>query len=140
MSRFTSLAALAAALLFTPADAAAPNPKVAPITRIKKAKTKPGIFKAAKLKRPLVLKTEKDATAYFTADGLAVLKKQVDFKDQIVLVFAWRGSGSDKLTYSVAESYPEQIFFKYKRGLTRDLRPHVYVFALRSNVRWRVPR
>ena len=77
---------------------------------------------------------------YFSEDALAALTKQVDFEQRVVLVFAWRGSGQDRLSYSVAESFPEQVFFEYKPGRTKDLRPHVYVFALRANVKWRMPK
>ena len=66
------------------------------------------------------------------------LRKQVDFAKQFVLLFAWRGSGQDRLDAAVAESYPEQIFFSYAPGRTRDLQEHVRVFALRSNVKWSV--
>ena len=45
-----------------------------------------------------------------------------------------------EVNVNIAESYPEQVFFTYKPGRTRDLRPHVYVFALRSNVKWSVKR
>ena len=62
----------------------------------------------------------------------------VDFSQQCLLVFAWRGSGQDKLDYSVAESFPEQVAFAYQPGRTRDLRPHVKVFAVRANVNWSV--
>jgi hypothetical protein len=51
-----------------------------------------------------------------------------------VLVFAWRGSGQDKLEVDVMESYPEQLRFVYTPGRTRDLRPHVAVFVVRSDV------
>ena len=37
-----------------------------------------------------------------------------------------------------AESFPEQITFRIQPGRTRDLRPHVRVFALRGNVKWSV--
>jgi len=68
------------------------------------------------------------------------LKEKVEFDEQVVLVFAWRGSGQDKLTYEVAESFPEQITFNIKPGRTKDLRPHIHIFALRSNVKWSVGR
>jgi hypothetical protein len=42
------------------------------------------------------------------------------------------------MEYEVAESFPEQITFSLKPGLTRDLRPHVKIFALRANVKWRM--
>jgi len=44
------------------------------------------------------------------------------------------------LAYRVAESDPEQVFFTFRPGRTRDLRPHVRVFAVRSNVTWRAPK
>lgn len=106
---------------------------------IKSVAVKPNdsIFKAATRDKPLVIKSAADATKHFPAEGIATLKKEVDFDKQIVLVFAWRGSGQDKLSYSVLESFPEQIVFNFKRGRTKDLRPHTLVFVLRSNVRWK---
>jgi hypothetical protein len=55
-----------------------------------------------------------------------------------VLVFAWQGSGGDKLEYAILESFPEQIPFSLRPGLTDDIRSHTRVFALRSNVKWSV--
>ena len=66
----------------------------------------------------------------------ATLIKAVDFKTQDLLVFAWQGSGGDKLEYTVAESFPEQVRFMLKRGLTKDLRTHMKLFAVRKNVTW----
>ena len=88
--------------------------------------------------KPVVLKSEKDAAEYFAEPELAKLTKLVDFKAQIVLVFTWQGSGQDKLDYTIAESYPEQIRFTYTPGRTKDLRPHTHIYALRSNVVWSV--
>lgn len=106
---------------------------------IKSVAVKPNasIFKAATRDKPLVIKSVEDAAKHFSDDAIKTLKKEVDFDKQIVLVFSWRGSGQDKLGYSVLESFPEQIVFNFKRGRTKDLRPHTPVFALRSNVRWR---
>lgn len=133
---------LIALLIFVPfatAVFAADSPaKLPPIKAVKNAKPKKDVFKVASLKKPLMIKSEKEAAKHFTKDGLAKLKKQVDFGKQIVLVFAWKGSGQDRLTYDVLESFPEQVAFKYKRGRTRDLRPHVYVYVLRSNVKWSI--
>ena len=88
-------------------------------------------------KKPIVIKSAEEAAKHFDAKGLAAIRKQVDFAQQTVLIFAWRGSGGDRLNYAVMESYPEQIVFKLKRGRTRDLRPHVYIYALRKNVTWK---
>lgn len=66
------------------------------------------------------------------------IAKLVDFNEQMLLIFRWEGSGGDKLGFTIAESYPEQISFSLQPGRTRDLRPHVKVFVLRNNVKWSV--
>ncbi|MCP4377672.1 MAG: prolyl oligopeptidase family serine peptidase [bacterium] len=111
-----------------------------PIEVIKKVPPKPGVFKDASQTKPIVIRSEKDAAEYFSDLSVALLNKKVDFKQQIVLVFAWRGSGQDRLTYTVAESFPEQISFIYLPGRTRDLRPHIKIYVLRSNVKWTGPK
>lgn len=96
------------------------------------------VFKGSVWNKPVIIKSNKDAAKHFKKDALKALKKAVDFKKQFVLVFAWRGSGGDKLSYHVLESYPEQIVFVRKPGMTKDLRSHAKVYALRSNVKWSV--
>lgn len=125
--------ALLFSFVFSASAAAQP-----PIKAIKDVKPKANVFKAGGRKKPIVIKSAEDAAKYFSKDAVAALMKQVSFEKQVVLVFAWRGSGQDKLTFAVAESFPEQIFFTLKPGRTRDLRPHVHIYALRSNVKWRV--
>jgi hypothetical protein len=116
--------------------AAATAPSIPPIKELAGLTPNDSAFKSSSSTKPIVLKSEKDAGDYFTAEELAKLTKQVDFKTQIVLLFAWQGSGQDKLNYSIAESFPEQVGFTYTPGLTRDLRPHIHIYALRSNVTW----
>lgn len=96
------------------------------------------VIKDSLWNRPIIIKSSEDAARYFEEDALEALDKAVDFKKQFVLVFAWQGSGGDKLSYLVMESYPEQVVFMRKPGRTRDLRPHAKVYALRTNVKWRV--
>jgi hypothetical protein len=115
-----------------------PDPKVAPIKELPKLAPKDSVFKGPRPGQPLVIRSEKEASEYFPEEELAKLKKQVNFAQQIVLLFAWSGSGQDNLTFAVAESYPEQVSFTYQAGRTRDLRMHARVYALRSNVRWSV--
>ena len=108
-----------------------------PIESIK-VKPESSIFKNSNFNKPIVVKSKEEAAKHFGKKAVASLVKAVDFKKQIVLVFAWRGSGGDQLNYTVAESFPEQITFSRQFGRTRDLRPHAKVFALRSNVKWSV--
>ena len=107
----------------------------APIVAIK-VKPEESVYKGSTWNKPIVVKSTEEAAKHFDKEALATLAKEVDFKKQVVLVFAWKGSGGDKLSYDVAESFPEQIFFSLKPGATDDLRAHSHVFALRSNVRW----
>lgn len=95
-------------------------------------------WEGATWKKPLVLTSEKDAAEYFEGDELAKLTKLVDFGKQVAVIFVWRGSGQDRIEVAIAESYPEQVFFNYRPGRTRDLREHVRGYALRSNVTWSV--
>jgi len=110
-----------------------------PIKRLADVQPNQQIFQNATVSNPLVLRSTVDAAQHFDEAELAKLKQSVDFEQQFVLVFAWTGSGQDKLDAMVLESFPEQIHFSYERGLTRDLRSHVQVFAVRSNVTWRAP-
>ncbi|MEX0867501.1 MAG: hypothetical protein WD030_09085 [Pirellulales bacterium] len=111
-----------------------------PIVQLDGIQPQATIFEAASRTEPLVVKSKEQAAEQFDRQTVAKLREVVDFDEQFVLVFAWRGSGQDKLDYEVAESFPEQITFNYTPGRTRDLRPHVYIFALRNNVTWRMGR
>ena len=127
-----------AVFLVTTGAAAEPDAKIAPIQKIEGVQAKQSIFEAASLKEPLVTRTVEDARGHFDDANLKALTEKVDFAQQIVLVFAWRGSGQDRLESRVAESYPEQVTFSLTPGRTRDLRSHVEIYALRSNVKWAV--
>ena len=110
----------------------------APITELKDQSAEQAVFTDATKTKPVVMKSLKDGEKYFGKEALAAISKAVDFEKQIVLLFAWKGSGQDRLQYMVQESFPEQIKFSYVPGRTKDLRPHVKVFVLRSNVKWTV--
>jgi len=139
LQRLSTLSLVAGLILPVVIAGGRADAAIGPIQAIKGVTPKPSIFRAATRNKPLSIRSEEDAAAHFPQTALATLKKQVDFTQQTVLVFAWRGSGQDRLTYAVAESFPEQVFFKFRPGRTRDLRPHMRIFALRSNVKWRGP-
>ena len=109
-----------------------------PITELKNLRVEEAVFKDASRTKPVVLKSLKNGAKYFDEEELAAISKTVDFEKQIVVLFAWKGSGQDRLQYVMKESLPEQVIFSYKPGRTRDLRPHVKVYILRSNVKWAV--
>ena len=60
-------------------------------------------FKNSAFNKPIVVKSKEEATKLFGKEAVATLVKAVDFKKQFVLVFAWRGSGGDRLNYTVAD-------------------------------------
>ena len=138
MTATRPVAALLLPLLFALPVSAEPDAKLPPIKKLTDVKPKRSVFRVAKRGKPLVIRTTKEAAEHFAKDDLAQLTKQVDFKQQFVLLFAWRGSGGDRLKYDVAESFPEQVMFHLKPGRTRDLRSHIHVYVLRSNVKWKV--
>jgi hypothetical protein len=107
-----------------------------PLQELKDLTPKDTVFAASGATKPITLKTATDAATYFAPAELAKLTKQVDFNSQIVLLFAWQGSGQDKLDYTIAESFPEQIKFTFTPGRTKDLRQHIQIYALRNNVTW----
>ncbi|MBI3823601.1 MAG: hypothetical protein HY289_13105 [Planctomycetes bacterium] len=88
--------------------------------------------------KPIVIHSQDEAAKLFDKAALATITKKVDFKKQIVLVFAWDGSGDDKLEYKILESRPEQVSFSLQPGASKNDVPHSRVFALRSNVKWSV--
>jgi hypothetical protein len=108
-----------------------------PLVEIKVTPAK-SVFQNSAWNKPLVITSQAEAAKHFGEEALETIARKVDFKKQIVLVFAWQGSGGDRLGYQILESYPEQIPFSLRPGVTDDLRSHSHVFALRSNVRWSV--
>jgi len=115
---------------------APPAASIEPIKEIKGITPTHAAFKASKPTNPLVIKAAEEAERYFSKADLRKIRNTVDFAQQMLVLFAWRGSGGDRLGFDVAESSPEQITFKFRRGRTRDLRSHVRLFVLRSDVRW----
>ncbi len=118
----------------------APEPGELPAVTQLDAKPEQSVFDDATRQKPIELASAEDAKKYFTGDALDALNKVVNWDKQIVLIFAWKGSGQDKLTTEVEEAPDKSLTvnFIYKPGMTRDLRPHLHVFALRKDVTWKV--
>ncbi len=130
------LAALAGLMMVAAAVSGQPEGPGLPVKRVKEVTPKDNVFAGAVWNKPIVLRSETEAGKYFDEAAVAALKKQVDFKRQIVVIFAWQGSGQDRLDIAIAESFPEQVSFALQPGKTRDLRTHLEIYALRSNVKW----
>ena len=91
-------------------------------------------FKLSPRGEPLVIRSAGDAARCFDPDAVKKLSTRVDFEEQFVLLFAWSGSGQDKLKSEAADGETPKVWFRIARGRTRDLRRHAEVFALRRGV------
>jgi len=100
--------------------------------------TTQAVFEDATRAEPIELSSAEDAAAYFEGEQLAALNEQVDWETHSVLIFAWRGSGQDRMDVEMIGDTSDEVRFVYRPGRTRDLRPHVYVFALEQGVVWEV--
>ena len=66
----------------------------------------------------------------FGAGAADKLAKHVDFAKQKLVVFAWSGSGQDKLAGEFTTGKGPLARFGYTPGKTRDLRQHFVVFVV----------
>jgi hypothetical protein len=109
-----------------------------PVARMDVTGVQARAFEASSVRSPLVISSLQEAAIYLPAQDLARLSHEVDFSRQVLLVFAWRGSGQDRLEYQVHSSPPGVVAFLFSSGRTRDLREHQRVFVLRSHWAWSV--
>jgi hypothetical protein len=73
--------------------------------------------------------------------GRDAVKKQVDFAKEKLVVFAWAGSGQDKLTPDlVTDGKAVKATFAYKVGATDDFRRHARVFAVPKDAKVEVKK
>ncbi len=76
---------------------------------------------------PTEIKTADDlAKSEALKDAADEIKKNVDFSKWKLVFFSWGGSGGDKITPDEKTAGT----FTYTRGLTRDFRQHVRLFAV----------
>jgi hypothetical protein len=110
------------------------------IVRELDAKGVPRVLERGTVDKPTIITSAEElAKAISVEEVQARIKKEVDFAKEKMLFFAWSGSGGDKLTPTVekGEKGPE-VVFQYRRGLTKDLRPHVHLFAIPKDATWKV--
>ena len=96
------------------------------------------VFDDASRSEPIELSSAEAAAAYFSGEQLTALNESVDWDTHSVLIFAWRGSGGDRMEAQVDADSPDEVRFVYTGGRTRDLRPHIYVYVLEQGVVWEV--
>lgn len=83
-----------------------------------------------KLKAPLVITSLEQALKHLTRESMEKIADEVDFETQQVAVFAWQGSGEDRLMGRMPQAEGAEATFTYLAGRTRDLKPHCSIFAM----------
>lgn len=91
--------------------------------------------KGASATKPIPIRSEDDLKKLEGAARLQdLLRAKVNFKRQTALVFAWSGSGQDRVVFKGVRL--GQAVFTFTPGLTRDYRPHLNVFTLPAGMKW----
>jgi hypothetical protein len=88
--------------------------------------------KAGKATEPTLITSAEDVAKSPVVGGAAdEIKKQVNFEKEKLVVFAWGGSGGDKLASDLKTSDKRMTaVFTLTRGLTRDFRQHIHLFVV----------
>jgi hypothetical protein len=129
---------LAAALLVTGASGEDPKKEAKMVVRLLDVKIS-GAPKGKPTEPSVYATADELEKAIADKDAVAAIKKAVHFDKEQVVHFAWSGSGQDKLTLSTEEGKKgPEVTFAYSPGRTRDLRPHVKVFALAKGATFKV--
>lgn len=61
------------------------------------------------------------------------LPPEVDFDSEQVVIFAWNGSGQDRIDY---EKIDDVYHFVFKRGQTKDLKQHIKIVSVPKKNEW----
>ena len=66
-----------------------------------------------------------------TKDAADDIKKKIDFAKEKLVVFAWGGSGGDKIAADLKTADKKSTAeFSLTRGLTRDFRMHIHLYVV----------
>ena len=116
--------------LMIPALAAAEEKKVVKEIPTKDLKLK--VPEGGKAGVPAEVKSAEElAKCPVCGDEAEAIKKQVDFSKEKLLVFAWSGSGQDKVDVTgETKDGKTALTVAYTPGKTRDLRRHVKLFVV----------
>jgi hypothetical protein len=139
---FLTVLACGLVLAFSGADEPAPDspPAESPpvVVEIKPAPFAPGL-KIGRFGKPVEIGSA-EALKELNLDEQRQkkLQEQVNFDQQTLLVFAWSGSGQDRIQFESNDESPVEIVFTRKPGRTRDLRRHVRAFAIPKEAKWSV--
>jgi hypothetical protein len=127
------------AMLFTCSVALAADDK--PIVKEIPTKDLKLVFpKSGKATEPTIFTAADDVAKSPVVGGAAdEIKKQVNFEKEKLVVFAWGGSGGDKLATDITTADKKTTaVFTLTRGLTRDFRQHIHLYIVPKNAEVKV--
>ena len=104
-----------------------------PVKELKELTVKESAFRHARPPHPSAVRSDDEAEAIFEGESLAAFRKEVDFSKEQAVVFAWQGSGQDRIK---ADNGKAGMLFDYEPGRTRDLRQQSSFFPKRIRGRW----
>lgn len=87
------------------------------------------------LNAPVVLISADEASKYFKKDVVAKWAKKINFDKQMIFVWSWRGSGQDRMEPYISQADPKKVLFYNEQGSTKDLSEHLYVYAVRKDIK-----
>lgn len=90
-----------------------------------------------KLNAPIILNSMEEALKHLTRDSMERIAEVVDFEKQQVVVFAWQGSGQDRLNGHLV-SPKDGANFQYTPGRTKDLKTHSTIYAMPKGTKMNV--
>ena len=102
---------------------------------LKELTVRESAFRNARPPQPTAVRSDEEAEKLFEGESLAAFRREIDFSKEQAVVFAWQGSGQDRIKAENTKSGP---LFDYEPGRTRDLRQHTVVFVLPKNDSWAV--
>lgn len=98
------------------------------------------VVKEGARQKPVKITSKKELDeAVKDREACEKIGKQVDFAKEYLVLFRWSGSGGDKLSFKLKKAEGgEDAVFLLQPGLTRDLRPHVKLFAIPNDVGYKI--
>jgi len=111
-------------------------PVIKEITGLRMMATRRQGFRRTK---PQTFESAEELTSAIGEEAAEKIIEQVGFEEQFLVLFQWAGSGRDKLSFRIEETEEGvKVVFKYRPGVTRDLRPHTHLYAIRKRVGWEI--
>jgi len=113
------------------------KPKIAKVIEIPLGATDKVAVKSGDWDKPHPISADDDLKKFISdAPTRKKVLGAIDFQTHVLLLFAWQGSGGDKIAAKIVEETPQEIRFTMKAGATDDIRQNVQLFAVAKETRW----